>query len=86
MLGAGLDLLKANAVKVLIALSFNVVALPVFFLHGQVDWKLGVVVGTGNAMGALVATRLAVRRGVGFLRGFLLAVALAAGLALLLGL
>lgn len=86
VLGAGLDLLKANAVKVLIALSFNLVALPVFFLHGQVDWKLGFVVGIGNALGALVATRLAVRRGVGFLRWFLLAVALAAGVALLLGL
>ena len=86
VLGAGLDLLKANAVKVLIALSFNLVALPVFFLHGQVDWKLGFVVGTGNALGAFVATRLAVKRGVGFLRWFLLAVALASGAALLLGL
>ncbi len=84
--GAGLDLLKANAIKVLIALSFTIFALPVFFAHGQVDWKLGAVVGSGNMMGAWVATRLAVKRGVDFLRWFLLAVAVVAGSGLLAGL
>ncbi len=85
VLGARLDLLKANAVKVLIALSFNLLALPVFFAHAQVDWRLGLILGTGNMAGAFVATRLAVRRGIGFLRWFLFAVAVAAGIALLIG-
>ena len=85
VLGAGLDLVRANAVKVLIVLCFTVFALAVFVAHGQVDWGVGVILGLGNMAGAWVATKVAVKRGTAFLRWFLLAVVVVSGVAFLAG-
>lgn len=85
VLGAGFDLVKANAIKVLINLVFTVFALGVFLLNGQVDWFVGLVLAAGNMLGAWVAARMAVRRGAGFLRWLLIAVVLVSA-AVLLGL
>ncbi len=72
VLGAGIDLLKANALKVLITLGFTMIALIVFMLNGQVDYLLGITVGIGNMIGAWIATHVAVKKGVGFIRWFIL--------------
>ncbi len=84
VLGAGMDLLKSNAVKVLITLVFTVLALGVFVANNQVDFKLGVIMGLGNMMGAWIATHVAVKRGAKFIRGFLLAVILVFAVKLLI--
>ena len=85
VLASGFDLVRANAIKVLIVLCFTVFTLAVFMRHGQVDWTVGLVLGIGNMMGARVATRAAVERGSEFLRWFLVAVVLVSGIAFVLG-
>lgn len=68
VLGAGFDLVKANAVKVFIALSIVIVALTVFLINDQVQWIPGLIMGAGSILGALIASRLAVKKGVNFVR------------------
>ena len=40
----GLDLVRINAIKVIVIFAFTIVALAVFMAHGQVDYGLGLVV------------------------------------------
>ncbi len=86
VLGAGYDLVRANAIKVLIVLCFTVFALIVFIRHDQVSWLPGLILGVGNMAGAWWATRLATERGAEFVRWFLCAVVALSGVALLAGL
>ena len=74
VLGAGLDLLHANPLKLFIILLYIPVTLVIFIIHGQVDIKLGLLLAIGNMSGAFVASRLAIRWGVKFMRIFLLVV------------
>jgi uncharacterized membrane protein YfcA len=85
VLASGFDLMRANAVKVLIVLCFTIFTLAVFVYHGQVDWGVGLVLGVGNMAGAFVATKMAIKRGTGFLRWFLVTVVLVSGVAFVLG-
>ena len=59
----GLDLVRSNAVKVLVILLFTIPALAVFVSHGQVDWVLGLALAAGNSTGGYLASRLAVKKG-----------------------
>ena len=72
VLGAGFDLLKGNAIKVLITLALTVAAIVVFIVNGQVDYGVGLSLGAGSMIGAWIATRLAVRKGAKFIRWVLL--------------
>ncbi len=63
VLGAGFDLVRANAIKVLIILIFTVPALIVFLLNDQVSWGIGLILATGNMMGAWAGTQFASRPG-----------------------
>ncbi len=83
VLSAGYDLVRANAVKVLIVLSFTAFALAVFVINGQVVWFVGLVLSVGNMLGAWVATRVAVKQGAGFVRWLLIAVVTVSGAQLL---
>jgi uncharacterized membrane protein YfcA len=78
VLGAGYDLVRANAVKLLIVLCFTPFALAVFVIGDQVQWGIGLILGIGNMLGAWVASRMAVKRGVRFVRFVLIAVVIAA--------
>lgn len=84
VLGAGFDLLKANAIKVLIVLAFTVVALIVFVVNSQVNYLIGLVLGAGSMLGAWIATHVAVKHGTKFIRWFLLASVLLFALKLLI--
>lgn len=68
VLGAGYNLVKGNAIKVWIVLLYTPFALGVFIMNGQVNWAFGLVHAIGNVIGALVATRMAVKRGAEFVR------------------
>jgi uncharacterized membrane protein YfcA len=68
VLGAGYDLVKANAIKVFIILIWAPVILVVFLIHGQVNFYYGLVLSIGNVAGALIASRLAVKKGANFVR------------------
>lgn len=72
VLGAGHNLLKANAIKALMVFVFTAVALIVFIYNNQVDYKLGLIMGAGNMIGAWVATHVAVKKGSEFIRWFVL--------------
>ena len=80
VLGAGFDLVKANAVKVFIVLIYTVFVLAVFIIDGTIDYKYGLILAVGNMAGAFVATRFAVSWGPKFVRYILLIVLLGTSL------
>ena len=55
VLGAGYNLVGANAMKNLIVLVFTAAALVVFVVNDQVQWTLGFLLGAGQAVGAWVS-------------------------------
>jgi uncharacterized membrane protein YfcA len=83
VLGAGFDLVRANAIKILIVFLYTPFALVIFMLNGQVDYKLGLILAVGNMLGAFVATRFAVKWGPRAVRYILLIVLAFASLKLL---
>ena len=83
VLGAGYDLIRANAVKVLMVLSFTLVALVVFLTAGQIVWSYGLLLAAGNAAGAWIASKYASKIGAKNIRYILLAVVLFSGLKVL---
>lgn len=76
VLGLGYDLVRANAVKVAVTLSFTVLALLVFATNARVAWGEGIVLALGSAAGAWVGARFAVERGVVWVRRLLIAIVL----------
>jgi len=83
VLGAGYDLVKANAVKSLIILIFTIIALSIFMINGQVDYFTGLILGIGNMIGAYFGARYAVQWGAKVVRYILLAVILVSSMKLL---
>jgi uncharacterized membrane protein YfcA len=80
--GLRLDLVRANAAKVLIVLVVTVPSLFVFGSEGQLRLAEGLVLACGN-VGAWIGSRLAVKRGGTWIRAVILVSALAAILKLL---
>ena len=72
VLGAGFELVKANAIKVFIVFLYTPFALLIFILNDQVDYKLGLILAIGNMIGAFVGARVAVKWGAVVVRYFLL--------------
>jgi uncharacterized membrane protein YfcA len=64
----GFDLVRTNAVKILVILLFTLPALAVFMWHGQVDWPLGLALAAGNASGGWTASRVAIKKGHDWVR------------------
>ena len=64
----GLDFVRGNALKFLIALLFTPLALVVFSLGGKVDWAAGAALALGNLMGGLIGVRLSVLKGHRWIR------------------
>jgi len=83
VMSAGFDLLKANAIKIMIVLGFTIVALAVFIVNDQVNYLLGFILGIGSMLGAWIATHVAIKQGVKFIRWFLLITVFAFALKLL---
>ncbi|MCD6556396.1 MAG: sulfite exporter TauE/SafE family protein [Bacteroidales bacterium] len=82
VLGAGFDLVKANAVKGFIILLYTVFALSIFIYNDSVDYKIGLILAGGNMAGAFIASRFAVDWGPKFVRYVLLVVLFLASLKL----
>ncbi len=76
VLGAGFDLVKANAIKVFVVLAYAPFTLLVFLYYGQVNWLYGLVLSIGSVTGALIASRMAVKKGVGFVKWVIVVVIL----------
>lgn len=67
---AGLDFVRGNAVKVFSVLCFTVVALGIFAWQDAVNWPLGLALGVGNALGAVLGVRWTVLKGHVWLERF----------------
>lgn len=80
VLGAGFDLVKANAIKVFIVLLYTVFAIGIFIINDQVDYKIGFILAAGNMIGAYIAANFAVSWGAKFVRYILLIVIVFASL------
>jgi len=72
VLGVGADLVKANALKVFIILIYTAFALVIFFINGQVNLRVGLILAIGNMLGAFIGVRTAVSWGPKFVRIILL--------------
>ena len=60
---AGLDLVRGNALKVLLVLTYIPITLLIFGLGGKVAWTAGFALAAGNFLGGLVGVRLTVLKG-----------------------
>lgn len=72
VLNAGYDLVKANALKLLIVLIYTPFALAVFIFNDQVWWTYGLMLGAGSMTGAFLATKFALHWGPKYIRYILL--------------
>jgi uncharacterized membrane protein YfcA len=79
----GLDLVRINAVKVLVIFAFTVVALGVFVVNDQVDYVLGFALAAGNSVGGWFASHLAVTKGHDWIKRFVIVTVLIFALRLL---
>jgi uncharacterized membrane protein YfcA len=85
VLAAGFNVLRANALKNLVNLVITAAALLVFVINHQVDWSLGLLLALGQATGAWVAARMAVKRGAPFVRWAVIGIVMLSAGALLAG-
>ena len=82
---AGFDLVRGNAIKVIVNAVLTATAVPVFLLAGQIAWGPAGVLALGYVAGAALGARLAVRGGEKLIRP-VLAVAVIALAGRMLGL
>jgi uncharacterized membrane protein YfcA len=85
VLGAGYNVIGANAMKNLIVFVFTAAALVVFVLNDQVVWTLGLLLGAGQSLGAWIAARTAIKRGAGFVRYTVIVIVALSAIALFAG-
>lgn len=76
VLNAGYDLVKANAIKIMIVFLYSPFALAVFMMNSQVNYGIGLIAAIGNIAGGLVGSNMAISRGNQFVRWILMAVIL----------
>jgi uncharacterized membrane protein YfcA len=84
VLSIGYDLVRGNAIKVLIIFLFTIAAMIVFVINDQVWWGVGLLLAIGNALGGWIAAKMAIERGANFVR-WLLIIVVAVSAAELLG-
>lgn len=82
VLGAGLGLTKANALKVVIVAALTVMALIIFIISGQVNYLYGITLAVGQGVGGWLASKVAVSWGPKVVRIILLVAVMASALKL----
>lgn len=60
---AGLDLVRGNALKVLVVLAYIPLSLGIFAWQGKVAWDLGLALAAGHLAGAFLGVHLTVLKG-----------------------
>lgn len=68
VLVGGMDLYRANIVKVVAQLANAVAVLPIYIYLGEVAWKLAIVLAVGFGLGGWLGARFAVRVGAKWIR------------------
>lgn len=74
VVAGGLDLVRANAVKVVLVMIFTIPALLVFAAEGAVAWIPGIALAGGSALGGALGTAIALRGGAIVVRVVLTAI------------
>jgi uncharacterized membrane protein YfcA len=82
--GLGYSPVEANAIKVLLVLSYTLVALPIFAFAGQIAWGAAGVLALGSIAGGWLGARLQLRAGARLVRWVVVAMVCVAGVAMLL--
>lgn len=72
----GFNIIKTNAMKSTIMAAYTMVAIIVFMQSGNIDWQYGLLHSVGTLAGSYIATRLAFKKGAGFVRWIIIAVIL----------
>jgi uncharacterized membrane protein YfcA len=67
-----LSLVKANATKVTIVCIYTLAAVVLFAFNDKISWVHGIVLAAGNMIGAWISSRLAVKKGDGYIKIFLI--------------
>ncbi|MGF0538317.1 TSUP family transporter [Agrobacterium sp. ES01] len=80
---AGFGMLKATAHTKLLNLGSNVGAFIVFIFSGAILWKIGLIMGVGQIIGAQIGSRLAMRNGARIIKPLLILSCLAMAIKLL---
>jgi uncharacterized protein len=83
VMASGFDLIKANAVKVLIVFFYAPLTLVIFMINHQVDYKMGLIVAAGSTLGAWLGAKMSVKWGPEVVRFILLGTLLIASAKLL---
>jgi uncharacterized membrane protein YfcA len=81
VLEVGYDVIRANAVKIVVTLASAVVSLAIFSANLKVNWTAGLVLASGSMIGAWLATRFASDKGTKWVRRFVIVVVLASAAA-----
>jgi hypothetical protein len=68
---AGLDLVRGNALKVLVVLLLTPLSLAIFAWSGRVDWLVGLPLAAGHLLGAFAGVRWTVLKGHVWIKRFL---------------
>lgn len=68
---AGFGMLKATAHTKLLNLGSNLGSLAVFAINGAILWKVGLIMGVGQLIGAQIGSRLAMRSGAKIIKPLL---------------
>ncbi len=76
VMGAGYDLVKANAIKIFIVMMYVPFSLAVFIYNDDVNYLYGFTLAIGNVIGAIVASKMAIDKGANFVRWVIVAVVL----------
>jgi uncharacterized membrane protein YfcA len=82
---AGLDLVRGNALKVLVILGTTGLSLTLFAAGGKVAWAEGAALAAGSLAGSLIGVRLTVRKGHAWVRGVVTVAIIAIAVKLWLG-
>jgi uncharacterized membrane protein YfcA len=79
---AGLDLVRGNAVKVVSVGIVSTLALAIFLSRDTVYWPMGLALGAGNMVGAMVGVRFAILKGHTWLKAVVTVTVIAFAVAL----
>ncbi len=74
----GFDIVKTNAAKVAIIAVYTIASLIIFIIHNQVDWKIGIVLAIGSAIGSSFGARYMVLNEIVWVKYLLFAAILVA--------
>jgi len=66
--GTGYELVKANAAKVFIVGVYLLFSVVIYMYHHMIDYSMGFTLAIGTTIGALIASKMAVKKGAGFIR------------------